>query len=549
LIPPAAHAADLNAVADAYTRADRATSNYGTGSRIRLNSWNGTTGFLKFDLDSVSKVDSATLTLRVVEVKSSGTVHVYRALGDWGETSVNHSNMPSRSSRLMSFNVGPSDIGRTIEVDLTALAGDLVADKSRNFGILLDTSNANVHLGTRESGSPIKLIVDGGSGGDDGGDGGDGDGGGAGGGGSGSGGSSAITLASVADAFTRRDKPTSNFGGNSVLRTQLWSEVTSFARFEMGDVSSVDSSTLRVSVDDVKRAGQISVHRVLDPWTERSITHDNRPRLSAPLASFSVGAADIGKTIQLDATQLARELITNQSRNHGIAFTTTNAKLHIDSRESGSPIQFVLNGSTGGGADGGGGDGDDGGDGGDGGGGGNSPPSILGDPQTAVTAGSTYDFRPTSSDPDGDNLTHSVDNKPSWASFRASTGRLYGTPSLGDVGTYPGVSITVSDGQNTATLGPFDIAVAEGSDGRIALSWDIPTRNTDGSALTDLDNFRIAWDMVGSSASGYIMVTNPSVSSYVVENLAAGTYDFEVIAINSQGVASAPSNSVRAEVN
>jgi hypothetical protein len=64
----------------------------------------------------------------------------------------------------------------------------------------------------------------------------------------------------------------------------------------------------------------------------------------------------------------------------------------------------------------------------------NSAPVITGTPATAVTAGSAYSFIPAASDGDGDTLTFSIVNKPSWASFSTSTGELSGTPVVSDAG-------------------------------------------------------------------------------------------------------------------
>ncbi len=90
---------------------------------------------------------------------------------------------------------------------------------------------------------------------------------------------------------------------------------------------------------------------------------------------------------------------------------------------------------------------------------GNSAPSISGTPATAVNEGQAYSFQPTASDPDGDALTFSVSGAPTWAIFNAGTGRLSGTPPKGAAGSYPGISISVSDGAATATLPAFSITV------------------------------------------------------------------------------------------
>jgi len=48
----------------------------------------------------------------------------------------------------------------------------------------------------------------------------------------------------------------------------------------------------------------------------------------------------------------------------------------------------------------------------------NTPPVISGKPASSAIEDSAYDFRPSSSDADGDTLTFSISNKPAWASFR-----------------------------------------------------------------------------------------------------------------------------------
>src|SRR5690606_10156829 len=89
----------------------------------------------------------------------------------------------------------------------------------------------------------------------------------------------------------------------------------------------------------------------------------------------------------------------------------------------------------------------------------NSAPSISGEPISEVAAGTDYAFVPSATDPDGDPLIFEVDNAPLWASFDPSSGELAGSPSEADVGRYDGIVIRVTDGGESASLGPLSITV------------------------------------------------------------------------------------------
>lgn len=89
----------------------------------------------------------------------------------------------------------------------------------------------------------------------------------------------------------------------------------------------------------------------------------------------------------------------------------------------------------------------------------NSLPVIIGDPGSSVFPGSTYLFKPTASDADGDTLSFQIENKPDWATFNTRTGRLRGVPVSGDQGVYRIIRISVSDGISTRYLSPFKITV------------------------------------------------------------------------------------------
>ena len=85
--------------------------------------------------------------------------------------------------------------------------------------------------------------------------------------------------------------------------------------------------------------------------------------------------------------------------------------------------------------------------------------TIGGSPVISIPAARYYNFQPWASDSRHKALRFAIANKPSWAGFDATYGRLYGSPIPANVGTYRNVVISVSDGQYTATLPAFAITV------------------------------------------------------------------------------------------
>jgi len=166
---------------------------------------------------------------------------------------------------------------------------------------------------------------------------------------------------------------------------------------------------------------------------------------------------------------------------------------------------------------------------------------LAGTAQAATTVGSSYLFAPTATDADGDALTFSIANKPAWATFNTLTGRLSGSPTLANVGTFSGIVISVSDGKTTTSLAPFAITVNQIATGKASLSWMAPTQNTDGSALTNLSGFRIYYGTNANALNQSILVSNASISTYLVENLSPATWYFAVKAV-AGGVESDLSN-------
>jgi len=168
----------------------------------------------------------------------------------------------------------------------------------------------------------------------------------------------------------------------------------------------------------------------------------------------------------------------------------------------------------------------------------NHAPTITGLPAPTIVAGEFYEFIPDAADADGDTLEFSISRKPVWADFNHSTGRLSGTPQDADVGNFTNIAITVSDGQKSRTLAAFNITVDAIALGAVTLSWNPPTQNSDGSPLTDLAGYRIYYGRDPNVLGRSVALTNPGLTSYVVENLQSGLWYFVMTSINAQGVES-----------
>jgi hypothetical protein len=180
------------------------------------------------------------------------------------------------------------------------------------------------------------------------------------------------------------------------------------------------------------------------------------------------------------------------------------------------------------------------------GGGTNSAPVISGTPPKTATVGTPYSWTPTASDPNSDPLTFSISGKPAWAAFDSKIGRLYGTPSASYAGTTSSSKISVTDGKATASLPTFSITVSNTgggtTTGAVTLNWTPPTRNTDGTSLTNLAGYRIVYGTNANALSQTVQISSAGISTYVIDNLVAGTWYFGIKSYTSTGTESAVSS-------
>jgi hypothetical protein len=175
---------------------------------------------------------------------------------------------------------------------------------------------------------------------------------------------------------------------------------------------------------------------------------------------------------------------------------------------------------------------------------------ISGSPNTTLVVGTSWSFTPTASDADGDTLSFQISGMPSWMTFSKSTGRLSGTPGSANIGSYPDIRISVSDGKETAHLQAFTLTVTEPqpSTGSATISWSAPTEREDGTPLTGLSTYRIYYSR-NASQLDQVQNVSSGVTSYLIQNLEQGTWYFAVSAIDSQGIESQKSVVVSKTIN
>ena len=77
--------------------------------------------------------------------------------------------------------------------------------------------------------------------------------------------------------------------------------------------------------------------------------------------------------------------------------------------------------------------------------------------------------------------------------------------------------------------------------GSATLLWIAPTKNTNGTPLTNLAGYRINYGTSAGSLTKVITITSATTTSYEITNLTAGTWYFTIQAYNAEGVDSSPS--------
>jgi hypothetical protein len=101
-------------------------------------------------------------------------------------------------------------------------------------------------------------------------------------------------------------------------------------------------------------------------------------------------------------------------------------------------------------------------------------------------------------------------------------------------------------GGSTTPTTPPPVAASSST---VALSWEAPTQNTNGTTITDLAGYKIHYGTASSNYTQTVAVKNAGLTRYVVDTLPTGTYYFAITAYNTQGMESALSGEITTRVN
>jgi hypothetical protein len=90
---------------------------------------------------------------------------------------------------------------------------------------------------------------------------------------------------------------------------------------------------------------------------------------------------------------------------------------------------------------------------------------------------------------------------------------------------------------------------ASGSAGSATLSWDAPTTNTNGTALTDLAGYRIYYGSSPEHLDHSVHISTVGLQTYVIDSLEPGDWYFAVMALAANGTESRLSDVVQKTIS
>jgi len=160
-----------------------------------------------------------------------------------------------------------------------------------------------------------------------------------------------VSLPLTDDAYIHGLRPTSNYGTQDVIFVTSYGPKQGLVRFDAASIAGleINSATLKLYLNDIERAGAISIHAILSSWGESTVTWNNQPPAEASAtAVVELSTADEGAVISIDVTEVARRWADGSLADGGFLIITADSiKAYFDAHEKSGGITAALDVDTG----------------------------------------------------------------------------------------------------------------------------------------------------------------------------------------------------------
>src|ERR1039458_8596730 len=149
-----------------------------------------------------------------------------------------------------------------------------------------------------------------------------------------------VTVA--ADTYVSSSNATVNYGSAAVL--SVGDGASALIAFDLSSLpagltaSNIEKATLTVFVHKAYTAGALDLAQVTAPWSEATVTYNNRPTAAAAIQTVPVSASE--SYVTFDITLLVRQWVIGSAENYGVEISAsagqagTGTMVDLDSKES-----------------------------------------------------------------------------------------------------------------------------------------------------------------------------------------------------------------------
>ena len=132
-----------------------------------------------------------------------------------------------------------------------------------------------------------------------------------------------------ADTKLNFQNPNTPGGDRGWLRVRMNTQVA-LLNFDVSGISSPVSATLRVAVQSVAGEGPVSVHRILGPWDELTVTANTIPSVDpTPIATQEITSGAVSGWVAFDISSLMESWLEDSTGAYGLALFADSSSVDV----------------------------------------------------------------------------------------------------------------------------------------------------------------------------------------------------------------------------